>query len=306
MGIKVENLNKSYRSQIAVNNISFELRNGEIVGFIGPNGSGKSTTMKAICGIITPDKGTILCNDIDIAENPVEAKKNIGYLAEHNPLYLDMYVTEYLEYTGSLHKIPLLQKRIKEVIEQTGLTIEKRKKIAELSKGYRQRVGLAQALIHNPDILILDEPTTGLDPNQILEIRQLISQLSEEKTVMLSTHILQEVEAICDRVIMINNGNLVMDDTTIDIKKRSAAEKQIVFVEFKEEISAALVQEFSFIDNYKKISNTEFIFEGKPGSDDIREELFIQASKNNLHILSMQKHMKTLEETFRQLSGDKK
>lgn len=207
MSIKVTDLTKIYGEQKAVDHISFEIKTGEIVGFVGPNGAGKSTTMKILTGFIPPTSGEAKINKLDLIENSLEIRKNIGYLPEHNPLYLDMYVKEYLEFIAGIYKLGSKTKsKIEQIIEQTGLTIERKKKIGTLSKGYRQRVGLAQALIHDPSILILDEPTSGLDPNQIIEIRNLISEVGKQKTVMLSTHIMQEVEAICDRIIIINKG----------------------------------------------------------------------------------------------------
>ena len=214
MSILVKDLTKIYGEQKAVDNISFEIKTGEIVGFVGPNGAGKSTTMKILTGFIPPSSGEAKINALDLIENSLEIRKHIGYLPEHNPLYHEMYVKEYLEFVAGIYNLGKnTQSRIEEIIEQTGLTIEQKKKIGALSKGYRQRVGLAQALIHDPSILILDEPTSGLDPNQIIEIRNLISEVGKEKTVMLSTHIMQEVEAICDRIIIINKGKIVADDS---------------------------------------------------------------------------------------------
>ena len=221
MSISVSNLSKSFGSQIAVNAINFSINNGEIVGFLGPNGAGKSTTMKILAGFISSSSGKAMLNDTIISVDSLESKRQVGYLPEHNPLYLEMYIVEYLTFVGSLYGMAgqLLKKRIEEVINLVGLNPEKHKKIEQLSKGFRQRVGLAQALLHDPEVLILDEPTTGLDPNQLVEIRNLIKEIGKNKTIILSTHIMQEVEAICDRVIIINKGNIVADDSLSTIKK---------------------------------------------------------------------------------------
>src|SRR6056297_3343720 len=233
MSIQVKDLTKIYGAQKAIDQISFEIETGEIVGFVGPNGAGKSTTMKILTGFIPPTSGNAKINSLDLIENSLEIRKHIGYLPENNPLYPDMYVKEYLEFVSGIYKLGKnTDARIKEIIEQTGLSIERKKKIGALSKGYRQRVGLAQALIHDPEILILDEPTSGLDPNQIIEIRNLISVVGKEKTVMLSTHIMQEVEAICDRIIIINKGKIVADDSIDSITSRKAEEFITVLVEF--------------------------------------------------------------------------
>lgn len=208
MSIRVENLIKTYGKQTALDNISFRTQSNHIIGFLGPNGAGKSTTMKTLTGILPIESGECWINDINVKKDPIQAKRNIGYLPENNPLYLEMYVSEMLQYQAELYGLKNTKKRIQEVISQTGLTLEKHKKIKQLSKGYRQRVGLACAIIHNPQVLILDEPTTGLDPNQIIEIRQLIKELSKNKTVLLSTHLMQEVEAICDEIIVIHQGKI--------------------------------------------------------------------------------------------------
>lgn len=223
MSVKVENLSKVYEEQVAVNNISFSIPKGEIVGFLGPNGAGKSTTMKIITGYIPATNGTATVCDKEVSGNLIYTQRKTGYLPESNPLYHDMYVREYLEFLSRVHQLgKRSEKRIDEVIEQTGLTLEQKKKIGSLSKGYKQRVGLAQAIIHNPEVLILDEPTSGLDPNQVVEIRDLIKSFGQEKTVILSTHIMQEVEAMCDRVIIINRGNIVADDSLVNIQQNNA------------------------------------------------------------------------------------
>ena len=219
MSIEVQNISKNYGTQKALDNISFSIKKGEIVGFLGPNGAGKSTTMKILNGFIKATEGTAFVNGINVVENPIEAKQHIGYLAEHNPLYLDMYVKEYLNFCASIYKVS--KEKVAEIIAKVDLTPEVHKKIKQLSKGYRQRVGLASAMLHNPDVLILDEPTTGLDPNQLIEIRTLIKDFGKDKTVLFSTHILQEVEAICDRVIIINKGVLVADIKQDELKNKN-------------------------------------------------------------------------------------
>lgn len=221
MSLKVSNLTRNYGLQKAVDNVSFSLDTGEIVGFLGPNGAGKSTTMKMITGYLQPDAGSLWVNDTDVLRDPLQAKRQIGYLPESNPLYYDMYVKEYLGFIASVHRIPAQKKRIAEVIEMVGLAPESHKKTGQLSKGYKQRVGLAAAMLHGPQVMILDEPTTGLDPNQIIEIRELIRSLGRDRTVLFSSHILQEVEALCDRVIIINKGRLVADDKLTALKQRS-------------------------------------------------------------------------------------
>ncbi|WP_259015032.1 gliding motility-associated ABC transporter ATP-binding subunit GldA [Emticicia fluvialis] len=229
MSIKVQHLSKVYGTQKAVDNISFEVKKGEILGFLGPNGAGKSTTMKILTGYIPATEGTAEVSGFDVKTAPIQVKKNVGYLPEHNPLYLDMYVREFLAFIGSLYGLKGrdLEIKIDNTIERVGLGLEKHKKIGQLSKGYRQRVGLAQALIHNPDVLILDEPTTGLDPNQLVEIRDLIKQIGKDKTVIFSTHIMQEVEAICDRVVIINRGKIVADSTLSELKKDGKAMEEV-------------------------------------------------------------------------------
>ena len=219
MSLSVKNITKQYKKQIAVDDISFEIKSGEIVGFLGPTGAGKSTTMKIISCFIPPTKGTVTVCGFDVSNDDLKVKKKVGYLPESNPLYYDMYVKEFLSFIASLHKINNQKERIKEMIEMVGLQNEQHKKIGTLSKGYKQRVGLAQAMIHDPEVLILDEPTSGLDPNQIIEIRELIKNFGKDKTVLLSTHIMQEVESMCDRVIIINEGKLVADDSVESIKK---------------------------------------------------------------------------------------
>jgi len=239
MSIIVENITKKYGEQKALDNVSFKVNAGEIVGLLGPNGAGKSTMMKIITCFIPPNDGMVKVYGNDIYEQSLEVRKKVGYLPENNPLYLDLYVKEYLEFVAGIYKIQNKKERVEEMIKLTGLEIERKKKIGALSKGYRQRVGLAQALIHNPDVLILDEPTSGLDPNQLAEIRNLIMEIGKEKTVMLSTHIMQEVEAMCDRVIIIDKGKIVADDATSELSKRNIG-KTTLLVEFNKPVEISL------------------------------------------------------------------
>jgi len=301
--ISVKNLTKIYNQQRAVDNISFEAETGKIVGFLGPNGAGKSTTMKIATGYIAATSGTIEVAGFDVNTHIKEAQKCIGYLPEHNPLYLDMYVKEYLGFIGKIHKISQkLDTRIAEVIEMCGLGREQHKKIGMLSKGYRQRVGLAQALIHNPPVLILDEPTTGLDPNQIVEIRQLIKQVSENKTIILSTHIMQEVQAICDKVVIIHLGKIVADAPVEEIKTLAQKER-ILRVEFAEGINVdTLNQKIQGIKSLKALSST--VWEIRTSQDnDIRAEIFKLATQENWTILEIKQEEKNLENVFRELTG---
>jgi ABC-2 type transport system ATP-binding protein len=305
MSLKVNALTKSYGSQKAVDNITFEVRKGEVVGFIGPNGSGKSTTMKCICGILPPDQGTLEVSGIDVRKDPMSVKKIIGFLSEHNPLYQDMYVREYLQHiAGYYPEIKNKNKQTIDIIEKTGLTPECHKKIGQLSKGYKQRVGLAQAMIHNPEVLILDEPTTGLDPNQIIEIRGLISGLSKDKTVLLSTHILQEVEAICDRVVIINNGKIVADGSADNIRQSTDEDFQTIYVEFNSEISEMLLKKIEGISEIRQLSPNTFLLAGKTKAD-LRESIFHFALNNKVTLLTIQKKEDTLEDSFRKLTVNK-
>src|SRR5689334_8739582 len=259
MSISVKNLTKIYGEQRAVDNISFSVNKGEILGFLGPNGAGKSTTMKMITGYLASDGGDITVSDVDVKKDPLETKKKIGYLPESNSLYYDMYVREYLGFVAEVHKISNKQQAIDNAIETVGLKIESKKKIGQLSKGYKQRVGLAAALIHDPEVLILDEPTSGLDPNQIIEIREVIKQQGQHKTVLFSSHILQEVEAICDRVIIINKGELVADDKLSNLGK-SADAQTVVLLELKEIVEEGVMLSV-FGDGVKKIDETNWRFE---------------------------------------------
>ncbi len=257
MSIIVENITKKYGEQKALDNVSFKVNAGEIVGLLGPNGAGKSTMMKIITCFIPPNDGLVTVNGNDIYEQSLEVRKRVGYLPENNPLYLDLYVKEYLEFVAGIYKIENKKDRVEEMIKLTGLEIERKKKIGALSKGYRQRVGLAQALIHNPDVLILDEPTSGLDPNQLAEIRNLIIEIGKEKTVMLSTHIMQEVEAMCDRVIIIDKGKIVADDSTKELSKRSIGSTTLL-VEFNKLVELSLLKSVDGVIDVNEKSETVY------------------------------------------------
>lgn len=296
MSIEVTNISKLYADQKALNNISFKVDKGEIVGFLGPNGAGKSTMMKILTTYIEASDGEAKVNDFDVQINPREVQKRVGYLPEHNPLYLEMYVKEYLSFNADVYKVS--KSRIEEVIELTGLTPEAHKKIGQLSKGFRQRVGLANALLHDPEVLILDEPTTGLDPNQLVEIRHLIKSLGKEKTVFLSTHIMQEVEAICDRVIIINKGEIVADKKLSDLK---ANQEQIIEVEFDYRVEDILMNRLKHIQDVK--NTHDFIYELTFSTkEDMRPMVFDFAHDNGLKILRLNQKNKNLESLFRELT----
>ena len=299
MSIIVSNLTKLYGDQKAVNNISFTANDNQIVGFLGPNGAGKSTTMKIITGYLEANSGKVLVNGIDVNTDPLEAKKNIGYLPEANPLYYEMYVREYLHFIASLHKIENVNDRVEEVIKLTGLSLECNKKTGQLSKGFKQRVGLAAALIHDPKILILDEPTSGLDPNQIVEIRQLIKNLGKNKTVLFSSHILQEVETVCDRVIIINHGNIVADDTLMNLQS-SNSDTQIVIVQFAKKVDIRNLINLETVQNVTLENNNYSIQTSDP--DRLKKRLLEFSVENNLDILSLQSKSNSLEEIFRNLT----
>ena len=303
MSISVQGVTKFYGNQKALDNVSFDVKTGEIVGFLGPNGAGKSTMMKIITGFIPPSSGKVIVNGLPVEDDNSEVKKQIGYLPENNPLYPDMYVREYLGFVASIYKTGLSAKnQIDNIIALTGLAPEQNKKIGSLSKGYRQRVGLAQALIHNPAVLILDEATTGLDPNQIVEIRNLIKEAGKEKTVMLSTHIMQEVEAICDRVIIIDNGIIVADEEKSKIYSVIKRPKQVIQVEFDKDTTDSSLTEIPNVSSVKKIRDNIWVIEAE-GDEDIRPSLFNFAVRNNLTVLSMQKQESNLEEVFRHLTN---
>jgi ABC-2 type transport system ATP-binding protein len=303
MSLRVNHLSKIYGQQKAVDDISFSINNGEIVGFLGPNGAGKSTTMKIATGYLPPSNGTIEVDGFDVVEQPMQVKKIIGYLPEHNPLYLDMFVHEYLNFIGRVYQIPSsqLNHRTKEIISMCGLEPEQNKLIGSLSKGYRQRVGLAQALIHNPQVMILDEPTTGLDPNQIIEIRKLIKEISKNKTVIFSTHIMQEVQALCDRVIIINHGKIVADDELKNLIGRQE-NVSIVVVEFKESVSVSDLLSINNIDKVDSVGDS-FRIQSKPNAD-IRPDLIHFASEKNLSLLSLKQEENSMEDIFRSLTSE--
>ena len=299
MSIKVENITKTYGEQKALNRVSFSIEKGEIVGFLGPNGAGKSTMMKILTTFIPASEGIATVNGFEVTKDDIAVKKSVGYLPEHNPLYLDMYVREYLLFNAGIYNIS--KSEVENVIEKTGLLPEANKKIGQLSKGYRQRVGLANALLHDPEVLILDEPTTGLDPNQLIEIRQLIKNVGEQKTVLLSTHIMQEVEAICDRVIIINKGEIVLDKKLADLKKNK---QQIIEVEFDYRVEDVVLQQLPKIN---KVENTvgfvyQLYFETE---QDMRGKVFDFAHDNGLKILQLHQKNTTLEKLFTELTTQK-
>lgn len=296
MSISVKHLTKYYGEQAAVDNISFEAKNGEILGFLGPNGAGKSTTMKIITTFIPASDGEVEVCGLNIKKHSLEVRKKIGYLPEHNPIYLDMYVKEYLSFVGKIYKIKNVKERVEEVIELVGLQKEQHKITGALSKGYRQRVGLAQSIIHDPEVLILDEPTSGLDPNQLAEIRELIRKIGQQKTVMLSTHIMQEVEAICDRVIIINNGRLVANATASELQ--SEEDNQVIYVEFDQAISRNRLAKLADVSQVEKINENTFLITSK-SSIDLRKTIANYAQKESLLILTIRKEEKSLEEVFK-------
>ena len=300
MSIIVQNVTKQYDNQLALNDVSLTIGKGEIVGLLGPNGAGKSTLMKIITCFIPPTKGTVSVEGYDIWEQSMEVRKRVGYLPEHNPLYLDMYVKEYLGFVAGIHHITGQEasKRIDEMIEMTGLGVEMHKKIGALSKGYRQRVGLAQAMIHNPSVLILDEPTSSLDPNQLIDIRRLIKDLGNEKTVLLSTHIMQEVEALCDKVIIINKGVVVANDNIENLTKES---DNVLVVEFDGNVTMEMLRNIVGLKQAKAIKENHWILESKADLD-IRQDLMRWAINNNVIIKSMQREETSIEECFQRLT----
>ena len=302
MSIVVTDLLKVYGEQKAVDHISFTVNKGEIVGFLGPNGAGKSTTMKMITGYLKPNAGIATVAGINVAENPLLAKSKIGYLPEANPLYYEMYVKEYLDFIGGIQKVPDRKRKLQEVIELTGLTLESKKKIGQLSKGYKQRVGLAAALIHDPEVLILDEPTSGLDPNQIIEIRNVIRQQGQNKTVLFSSHILQEVEAICDRVIIINQGKMVANDTLSNLKQRQAS--NIVKVTFKEALEQGDFETVSAATSIIKTNGYTWQLEAA-NANDVKRQLLELSLLKNVNIVSLQTEGGSLEDIFRSLTMTK-
>lgn len=300
MSVEVKNLVKIYGEQRAVDNISFTAKKGEVLGFLGPNGAGKSTTMKIITGFIPQSEGQTTVCGFNTAEQPLEVQRRIGYLPERNPLYKDMYVKEYLGFVANMHKIPNKNARIAEMIEITGLGREQGKIIDSLSKGYKQRVGLAQAMLHNPDVLILDEPTSGLDPNQLVEIRALIKQLGQEKTVIFSTHIMQEVQAVCDRVIIINKGQMVANDTIEKLQDRVSG-GTLVTVEFAENATKNQLIKIDGVKNVKALENNRWeLLSNK--KIDVRSNIFRFAVQNKLTLLEMRKETYSIENVFQELT----
>lgn len=297
MSITVQNITKSFGQQKALNNVSFSIKKGEVVGFLGPNGAGKSTMMRILTTYYKADGGDAEVNGFDVLKSERDVQKSIGYLPEHNPLYLEMYVKEYLAFNADVYKVP--KSKIEAVIEQTGLTPEAHKKIGQLSKGYRQRVGLAAALLHDPEVLILDEPTTGLDPNQLIEIRKLIREIGKEKTILLSTHIMKEVEAVCDRVIIINKGQLVADKRLEELRE---AEEQIIEVEFDFRVEEQLLQQMPHVAEV--INTGGFVYEITfSTSKDMRPAVFDFAHDNQLKTLQLSRKNKNLESLFTELTS---
>jgi ABC-2 type transport system ATP-binding protein len=299
MSILVKSLTKKYGIQTAVNDISFEIKKGNIVGFLGPNGAGKSTTMKMITGTLPADSGIVEVDGIDVAQNPLEIKKHIGYLPEHNPLYLDMYVHEFLRFCGGIYGMSgrVLKSRVEDLVELCGLQKEQNKQIGQLSKGYRQRVGLAQALVHDPSVLILDEPTTGLDPNQIIEIRNLILSISQDKTVLLSTHIMQEVQALCNRAIIIKDGQLVADQAVSELTEEK--EKFTIKLELENIADLSIWNTHKDVQNVKLVTETEYLLET---TQDIRKEIMTWVTQNDVDLVGISLEKGTMEEVFHKLT----
>ena len=298
MSIEVKNLFKYYGEQAAVKDVTFTVNSGEIVGFLGPNGAGKSTTMKVITGFIPASAGDVSVCGMSVDVDSLNTRQIIGYLPEHNPLYLDMYVKEYLEFVAKIYKMDKVKDRVSDMVKKVGLEVEQKKLIGALSKGYRQRVGLAAAIIHDPQVLILDEPTSGLDPNQLVEIRELIKTIGKEKTVMLSTHIMQEVEAICNRVVIINKGVIVADNSAYDLQHDSKV--QTVYVEFDSEVSK---QELNKINHVKKVERVKggWLLETSEAVD-LRKIIAQHANKNGWLTLTLKTEEKSLEEVFKELT----
>jgi ABC-2 type transport system ATP-binding protein len=304
MSVKVSHISKTYGTQKALDDVSFEIGAGQVVGFLGPNGAGKSTMMKIISCFIPQTEGSASVQGFDTVEQSIEVRKRVGYLPEHNPLYLEMYVREYLSFVAGIHlKGNQIAKRVDEMVDITGLSPEQHKKIGSLSKGYRQRVGLAQAMIHDPDVLILDEPTSGLDPNQLLDIRNLITSLGKQKTVILSTHIMQEVEAICDRVIIINKGKIVADDRTDRIQQLTSRESALE-VEFESATDINRLRQIPGVKRVQEAGKNKYMLYSD-SNNDLRSTLFEFAVANNMKILTLQRSESSLEEIFHQLTGKK-
>ena len=297
MSIEVKNVFKYYGEQAAVKGISFSVKSGEIVGFLGPNGAGKSTTMKMITGYIPPSSGEIIISGMPVGTDQQNPKKKIGYLPENNPLYLDMYVREYLDFVARIYKVSNRNERVKEMIHSVGLELEQNKQIGALSKGYRQRVGLAQAMIHNPEVLILDEPTSGLDPNQLIEIRELIKRIGKEKTLMLSTHIMQEAEAICDRVVILSKGEIVADTPTNRLNAKSGLKS--VFVEFQGPVTKSQLSKIKYVTKVEAKEEGWMLYSE---TEDLRPYVSMFSQENNLVILTLQLEQKSLSSVFKDLT----
>jgi ABC-2 type transport system ATP-binding protein len=302
--IEIKGITKLYGEQKALDNVNIDISKGEIVGLLGPNGAGKSTLMKIITSFISPTEGSVLINGKDVSEDDIETRNIIGYLPENNPLYPEMYVREYLEFVLKIYRTGFNAKeRVDEIIELTGLLPESHKKIGELSKGYKQRVGLAQAMIHNPEILILDEPTSGLDPNQLVEIRKIISDFGKEKTVILSTHIMQEVEQLCDRVVIIHQGKVVADDSTSNLWKIAGAGNYFV-VEFTEHVERSLLLKIPYVLSVEKQEGNKWLLQAERDRD-IRESVFVFATQKKVNILSLMQVERSMEDVFHTLTLNK-
>ena len=301
MSIRVEGIQKRYGNQQAVGNVSFELQRGEIVGFLGPNGAGKSTTLKMITGYVQPDAGTIQVEGLSVSEHPLEVRKKIGYLPEANPLYYDMYVREYLQFIAGVHHLPAPEKAINQVIEMTGLTREAHKKCGQLSKGYKQRVGLAAALVHNPPVLILDEPTSGLDPNQIVEIREVIRKQGADKTILFSSHILQEVEAICDRVIILHQGKVVADNRIRQLQQEENS-AQVLEVQLREEVAEQEWREVPGVQQLIAMGGGRYRISTQD-AEQLSRALMQWTVQKGYTLLSFQREESSLEDVFRQLTS---
>lgn len=300
MSVQVSHLVKVYGAQRAVDDVTFEARAGEVLGFLGPNGAGKTTTMKIITGFLPATSGEVKVCGYDVVVQPMEARACVGYLPEHNPLYRDMYVREYLAFVAGIHRLPNVRARVDEMVERTGLTSHRHKRIVELSKGYRQRVGLAQAMLHDPQVLILDEPTSGLDPNQIVEIRQLIKDLGREKTVILSTHILAEVEAICQRAIIIHRGRLVADGSIEELKSRMSGQS-VVTVEFAQPVKSTQLKALPNVLEVKSLGDNRWQL-AAPAGCDLRPDISAFAAENRLTLLELHKETLSVEDVFQQLT----
>jgi len=305
MSLQIQHLTKTYGQQKAVDEISFTVNAGEIVGFLGPNGAGKSTTMKVVTGFIPPSSGSVTVGGFDVVEHPIRVKKITGYLPEHNPLYLDMYVHEYLRFVGGLYGITgsRLMQRVEEIIALCGLEVEQNKRLESLSKGYRQRAGLAQALLHDPEILVLDEPTSGLDPNQIIEIRKVIKEISKNKTVLFSSHIMQEVQALCSRVVVINKGKIVADDQLENLLHNKSG--NVLIVEFQETIDLNEIGEIAGVAEVISISSNKCKIVPEPGVD-LRSVLFRYASQHNRSLTELKVEENSMESIFRDLTAVEK